>query len=185
MTGVAVVAEEQFDESELEFGDTPDLGDIENAPPGSRPVIEAAKRLGLPFFFQAFDKPTGTAEEAAAACKCSVSMIAKSIVFKGKQTKKPLMFLVSGKNRVNERLLSTIVGENIEKADADYVKRATGHSIGGVTPLALANRIPIMMDEELYNQPRIWIAAGTPNTVMSIPTLMLARTIAARIIRLD
>lgn len=184
MTGAAAMAE-NFDETELEFGDTPDLGDIENAPAASRPVIEAAKRMGLPFFFQVFDKPTGTAEEAAAACKCSVSQIAKAIVFKGKQTKKPLMFLVSGKNRVNEKLLSTIVGENIEKADADYVKRATGHSIGGVTPLALANRMPVMMDEELYNQPRVWIAGGTPNTVLSIPTMMLARTIAARIVKLD
>lgn len=184
MTGAAMSAE-QIDETELEFGDTPDLGDIDKAPPASLKVIEAAKRQGLPFFFRVFDQPTGTAEEAAKACQCDIAQIAKSIVFKGKQTKKPLMFLVSGKNRINEKMLSNLVGENIEKADADYVRRATGHAIGGVTPLALANRIPIMMDEELYNQPRVWIAAGTPNTVMSIPTMMLARTIAARIIKLD
>jgi prolyl-tRNA editing enzyme YbaK/EbsC (Cys-tRNA(Pro) deacylase) len=183
MTGTAASA--VIDDTEQDFDEAHDEGDTSNAPPASLRVIEAARREGLPFRFRQFDQPTRTAEEAAAACGCGVAQIAKTIVFKGKQTKKPLLFLVSGKNRVNERLLSNIVGENIEKGDADYVRRATGHMIGGVSPLALANRMPVMMDEELYNLPRVWIAAGTPNTVMSVPTLMLARTIAARIIKLD
>ena len=170
------------EEPELEPGD---YGDVDKATGPSKRVIEIAMREELPFKFQIMDESTHTAEAAAAACKCSIDQIGKSIIFKGKATKKPYLFIVSGRNRVNEKAIAGMVGENLEKADADFVKRATGYAIGGVSPLGLANRMPIMMDEHLAQFGRIWIAAGTPNSVMSIPTMVLARTIAARLVKLD
>ena len=61
-----------------------------------------------------------TAEDAAKAIGCKVGQIAKSLVFKGTNTGKPYIFIVSGPNRLNEQKMTDVVGEEIEKADADF-----------------------------------------------------------------
>ena len=156
-----------------------------DAPEASRRAMLAADRLGLPYEFKTFDQSTRTAEDAARALNCSVSDIGKTLIFRGKLTKRPFLVLVSGKNRANEKTLATVIGENLEKADAEFVRKSTGYAIGGVTPVGLANRMPVLMDENLYERAKIWIAAGTPNRVLGLSTMMLARAIAARIIKLD
>jgi hypothetical protein len=42
-----------------------------------------------------------------------------------------------------------------------------------------------MMDEELARFGRIWCKAGAADLVMSVPTTILARAIAARMVKLD
>lgn len=154
-------------------------------PAATKRVTDAATRAGLPFSLRIMPDSTHTAEDAANACGCEIDLIVKSLVFKGKTTKKPFLMLVSGKNRVNEKNIAAMVGEVVEKADADLVKRATGYTIGGVPPIGLANRLPVLMDETLMRFARVWCAAGTANTVMSVPTHVLARAVAARVIKVD
>src|SRR5437773_12102331 len=78
---------------------------------------------------------TRTAKEAAQALGCLVEQIVKSLVFKGKESNTPILVVASGANRVNEQRLSELVGETIEKADADFVRQRTGFVVGGVPPL--------------------------------------------------
>lgn len=165
----------------------PDLPALNPAdiPAATKRVLDAATRAGLPCSLRIMPETTHTAEDAANACGCEIDLIVKSLVFKGKTTKKPFLMLVSGKNRVNEKNIALMVGEVVEKADADLVKRATGYAIGGVPPIGLSNRLPVLMDETLLRFARVWCAAGTANTVMSVPTHVLARAVAARVIKVD
>jgi prolyl-tRNA editing enzyme YbaK/EbsC (Cys-tRNA(Pro) deacylase) len=111
---------------------------------------------------------TRTAMDAAAAVGCQVGQIVKSLLFRGKQTKKPIFVAVSGANRVNEKALRDLVGEKIEKADADFVREKTGFAIGGVPPLAHLEPILAFVDEDLMQYEEIWAAAGTPNALFKL-----------------
>src|SRR4026209_567012 len=94
-------------------------------------VQEVLSRLGNDFEVAELPSTTRTAIDAATAIGCSVEQIAKSILFRTVNDKKPVMVIASGTNRVNESKLAEVVGEPVEKADADYVREKTGFVIGG------------------------------------------------------
>ncbi|MEY3125518.1 MAG: hypothetical protein RLZZ573_2038, partial [Pseudomonadota bacterium] len=78
-----------------------------------------------------FEQPVRTSAEAAAAIGCSVAVIAKSIVFRGQTSGLAVMVVASGDNRVSEAKVAALVGEGLGRADADFVRAATGYAIGG------------------------------------------------------
>ncbi len=111
---------------------------------------------------------TRTAKEAAQAIGCRVEQIVKSLVFKGKHSHNPVLVVASGPNRVNEQHISKLVGEPIEKADADFVRQRTGFVVGGVPPLGHNERLKTLIDEDLLQYGEIWAAAGTPHAVFQL-----------------
>lgn len=112
---------------------------------------------------------TRTAAEAANAIGCEVAQIAKSLIFKTCNSSKPVLVLVSGVNKVNEKTISNLVGESIEKADADFVRDITGFAIGGIPPFGHSKQIDfILIDEDLLQFEVVWAAAGTPFSVFNI-----------------
>jgi prolyl-tRNA editing enzyme YbaK/EbsC (Cys-tRNA(Pro) deacylase) len=122
------------------------------------------------FSYQVVELPqtTRTAAEAALAVGCQVEQIAKSIVFKTRQSGRPLLVIASGSNRVDEHRLSELAGEKIEKPDADYVKEKTGFVIGGVPPTGHSQKLETYIDEDLLKLGEIWAAAGTSFAVFKL-----------------
>jgi prolyl-tRNA editing enzyme YbaK/EbsC (Cys-tRNA(Pro) deacylase) len=111
---------------------------------------------------------TRTAADAASAVGCRVEQIAKSVIFQGKTSGKPVMVIASGSNRVNEKRLRDLISEPVKKADADFVRQHTGFAIGGVPPVGHANPIEIYIDQDLMRYAEIWAAAGTPHAVFKL-----------------
>jgi prolyl-tRNA editing enzyme YbaK/EbsC (Cys-tRNA(Pro) deacylase) len=111
---------------------------------------------------------TRTSAEAAAAIGCGVGQIAKSLVFVGKQSGQGILVIASGANRVDEKRLRQLVGEKIEKADADAVRTLTGYVIGGVPPIGHPQDLVTYIDQDLLQYAEIWAAAGHPNAVFSL-----------------
>ncbi|HKH95164.1 MAG TPA: YbaK/EbsC family protein, partial [Beijerinckiaceae bacterium] len=77
-------------------------------PPSAARVQAAAERLGLAIAVRDMPASTRTAEEAAAACGCDVAQIVKSLVFAGRDSGRPYLLLVSGKNRVDEARVAAV-----------------------------------------------------------------------------
>ncbi|HEY3310216.1 MAG TPA: YbaK/EbsC family protein [Anaerolineales bacterium] len=115
-----------------------------------------------------YSQTTRTSKEAAQAIGCTVAQIAKSLVFRGKSTGRPVLVIASGTNRVNETTLAQLVGEPVERPDADYVLEQTGFVIGGVPPLGHAQSLTTFIDKDLLQYPEIWAAAGNPNAVFRL-----------------
>jgi|SRR5580700_3760565 prolyl-tRNA editing enzyme YbaK/EbsC (Cys-tRNA(Pro) deacylase) len=134
-----------------------------------------AKVLELP-------NSTRTAEDAAVAIGCTVAQIVKSLIFRTKETNKPILVLASGPNRVNEKLITEAVGEEIIKADANFTREVTGFAIGGIPPLGHKHPIETFIDEDLLKLKELWAAAGTPNAVFSIDALMLENLTSGKVI---
>lgn len=131
-------------------------------------VEDALAARGLPGRVQERSEPTRSAAEAAAAVGCTVAQIAKSLVFRGVTTGGGVMVIASGANRVDEGKVAAVLGEPIAKADAAFVRAATGFAIGGVPPLAHATPLVVLIDQDLARFDRIWAAAGTPNAVFPL-----------------
>lgn len=112
---------------------------------------------------------TRTAADAARALGCVQAQIVKSLVFRDTATNEPIIVLASGVNRVNEKAIAQLVGNEIVKADADFVKRVTGYSIGGVPPFGHKREVALLVDHDLLLYDETWAAAGTPHAVFKIP----------------
>ena len=129
--------------------------------------INFLKHNNLDIKIHDFDEFTHTAQQAADALKCTVSEIAKSLIFKS-ESGKPILVVASGSNRVDTTKIANLLGETIDKADADFVKISTGYTIGGVPPFTFPQKIITFIDEDLLKFDHIWAAAGTNNSVFSL-----------------
>ncbi len=131
-------------------------------------IKEALDQSGIETIIKEFPSSTRTAQEAADAIGCTISQIAKSIIFKSKESGKPILIITSGSNRVDEKKVEKLINESLEKADADFVLNQTGYIIGGVPPFAHSTKITPLIDEDLLQYEEIWASAGTPNSVFKI-----------------
>ena len=134
----------------------------------ARRVQEALAAQGFAFDVREFPDSTRTSAEAAAAIDCSVAQIAKSLVFRGAQSGNAVLIIASGANRVDPAKAEALLGEAIKRADADFVREATGFAIGGVPPLGHDRPLVTLIDEALLAFEEIWAAAGTPNAVFRL-----------------
>ncbi|CAN5441388.1 YbaK/EbsC family protein [soil metagenome] len=137
---------------------------------------------GFSFNVVTLSASTRTANEAAVTIGCEVAQIVKSVLFRTKETHKPILVLASGINRVNEKLIAAQVGEPIIKADADFTREKTGFAIGGVPPIAHKYEIDTFIDEDLLQYQELWAAAGTPHSVFSLKSSDLNTLINGKII---
>ncbi len=150
----------------------------------ARKVQDALHERGLEVQVRELPASTRTAAEAAKAVGCAVAQIAKSLVFRGRQTGKAILVIASGANRVDLDALSAAVAEPVELADPDFVRLHTGFAIGGVPPVGHAQTLPTLIDEDLLNCDPIWAAAGTPRAIFPISPSELTRLTAGRVLPL-
>ena len=125
---------------------------------------------------------TRTAMEAAEAVGCSVGEIAKSLVFRAGD--RAVMAIMSGDHRLDTGKLARALGEDISRADADFVRATTGFVIGGVPPLGHATSMDIFMDTGLLRFDVVWAAAGSPFSVFAIEPDRLRAATGAKVMDL-
>lgn len=130
-----------------------------------------------------FEESTRTSQEAADRAGCSLGQITKSLIFKGKDSGKPILVLTSGANRVDEARLGRLAGEAITRPDADFVRNVTGFAIGGVPPLGHAQVMETYLDEDLMQYTTIWAAAGTANAIFELTPQQLENMTGGSVVK--
>lgn len=127
------------------------------------------------YAFEVLELPdsTRTAKDAAKAIGCSVPQIAKSLIFRGGESGKAILAIVSGSNQCNTDKLAALAGESIGKADAAFVREQTGFVIGGLPPTGHKQALATWIDADLLQYDEIWGAAGTPRAVFGMPSRQL------------
>ena len=126
-----------------------------------------------------FPAGTRTAADAAAAVGCTVAQIAKSIVFRAGE--RPVVIITSGANRVDPAKAEAALGVKLARADADWVREATGFAIGGVAPLGHRTPPLLLLDEDLLALDPVWAAAGSPSHVFRTSAAELRRMTGAAV----
>ena len=132
-----------------------------------RKAKKVQETLGPDFTVLEFDQPTASAAQAAEAIGCAIGQIAKSLVFADGEGG-PVLVIASGASQVDEAKVSQILGTRIHRADAGFVKRATGFSIGGVPPVGHPSQLTVVLDRTLQDFEEIWAAGGTPTSVFCL-----------------
>ena len=113
------------------------------------------------------DNSARTALEAASSLGCEVGAIVKSLLFKTDNSF--TLFLVSGDKRDPlNKIKKNLIIKDASMASADEVKKITGFTIGGVSPIGHLNKIPIIIDNSLERFENLYAAAGHPNCVFKI-----------------
>ena len=127
-------------------------------------VRNALALLGARGEVRALDDSARTAKEAAAALGIDVGQIASSLIFVADG--EPVLVIASGGHRVDTVQLASILEVNqIDKADADAVRKATGFAIGGVAPVGHPHPLRTIVDIALSRYDEVWAAGGHPHYV--------------------
>lgn len=136
-------------------------------PHGAQRVAAALQAAGHAHAPVMLDAAARTAQQAADALGITVGQIAKSIIFRHVADDRAVLVITAGDRRVDEQKVAALVGP-IARADADFVKRTTGYTIGGVPPVAHATAPIVLIDRTLGRFDTIWAAAGHPHTVFQL-----------------
>jgi len=134
---------------------------------GFERVSAALAARGHPHAPRWLDAAVRTSQQAADALGVAVGQIAKSVIFRRAGDDVAVLVIASGDRRVDEARVAAITGALL-RADAAFVKAATGFSIGGVAPLAHSTPPVTLIDRELFRFDEIWAAAGHPNGVFKL-----------------
>lgn len=148
----------------------------------ARKVQQVLESLGMSLKVIDMPDSTRTAQEAAQAVGCQVGQIVKSLVFRTKRSRRPVLVVASGQNRVNEKKSEALLGEPLGKADADFVRETTGFAIGGVPPVGHLQPIETFMDQDLLQYESIWAAAGTPKSVFCLTPADLVKMTNGKVV---
>lgn len=149
-------------------------------PAAAPSALKVQAVLGKHFQVLEVDAGARTAEDAATAIGCAVAQIAKSLIFRA-ASGRPVLVVASGAHRVDEKAIARLVGEPIARADADFVREATGFAIGGVPPVGHRTAPVTLIDQSLMALGEIWAAAGTPNAVFRLAPADLVELTGGRV----
>ena len=108
-----------------------------------------------------------TAQDAATALGCNVGAIVKSLLFSAGNNF--VLCLVSGDKRCSLNKLKKILDiKDVSMANPKDVKKITGYTIGGVSPVGHLSKLKIYIDSSLERFTTVFAAAGHPNCVFKI-----------------
>ena len=130
-------------------------------------VEKDLKAFDLKLKVEVLNSSARTAIDAANSLKCEVGAIVKSLLLKADNGF--VLCLVSGDKKCSLSKIKKITGKkDVCMANAEDVKKQTGFTIGGVSPVGLLNNLDIMIDDQLNRFQDIFAAAGHPNAIFKI-----------------
>jgi prolyl-tRNA editing enzyme YbaK/EbsC (Cys-tRNA(Pro) deacylase) len=147
-------------------------------------VARYLHQAGHPHAPVLLDDAARTAQQAADGLNVQLGQIAKSIIFKRKPDATAVLVVTSGDLRVDEKKVQALVcadGQKLGRADADFVREATGYAIGGVPPVAHAKPGVVLIDAQLARFEVIWAAAGHPHAVFQLSVAQLQELTQAKL----
>ncbi len=156
------------------------MGDARPLSPSAQRVQDALAAAGIASRVVEYDVPARTSAEAAAVLGCAVGQIAKSLVFRA-ASGAPVLVIASGAHRVDEAKVAALAGEPIGKADAAFVRAATGYAIGGIPPFAHGQPMPAFVDRNLVQYATVYAAGGTPHAMFPIAPADLVRVAGGQV----
>ena len=137
-------------------------------------VSKILKDFDETFSVNTLENSARTANEAAASLNCEVGAIIKSLIFKTENSF--ILCLVSGDKKVSLiKIKKFLKVKDVSMADAEDVKKITGFTIGGVSPIGHLNKIDVYIDKSLERFSNLFAAAGHPNCIFKIDFLNLQK----------
>ena len=130
-------------------------------------VLRILKDFDKSLEITVLDSSARTAIDAAASLNCEVGAIVKSLLLRTDNSF--ILCLVSGDKKCSLNKIKKILNKkDVSMASADQVKKQTGFSIGGVSPVAHLEKSKTLIDSSLSRFENLYAAAGHPNSIFKI-----------------
>jgi prolyl-tRNA editing enzyme YbaK/EbsC (Cys-tRNA(Pro) deacylase) len=141
-------------------------------------VLETLRSLEVPHEVIHIDPAYADTEEFCARYGFPLETSANTIVVASKRGEKryvACVLLATTRLDVNGVVRRTMGFSKASFADAEETAALTGMEIGGVTPFALPEGLPILVDARVLEQPEVIVGAGSRDKKLSIdPAGLLA-----------
>jgi prolyl-tRNA editing enzyme YbaK/EbsC (Cys-tRNA(Pro) deacylase) len=125
-------------------------------------VLVAAE---LPGRIRLLEEAAPTAAAAAELLGVEVGAIANSLIF-ATGDGEAVLVLASGAHRVDTARAGAALGVGpLRRADAGFVRAATGQPIGGVAPFGHPRPLRTAIDTALAAHARVWAGGGIPHAM--------------------
>lgn len=136
---------------------------------------------GIKVKFLEFSEPVLSVKDSADKLGVGPERIAKSLVFVDEK-KTPILVIVGGDRRVNEKRLSRLHGSEIRMAKAREVEKYTGYKVGEVPPIGL--RLKTFVDRGVINFDTVIAGGGTTRTLIEVSPKDIIKASETRIVDL-
>lgn len=158
---------------------------MEGAADAETRVLEFLARHGIPFHRLAIDPAFADTEAFCARYGVAPEISGNTLIVASRRTPKQHAACVVTATRkldVNHRVREILEAGKLSFATADETLALTGMLIGGVTPFALPEDIPILVDEPIRDLPEIVLGAGSRSSKVRLDPAALARVPGLRFV---
>lgn len=143
------------------------------------PVTTTLDRLHLPYRLFTHLGPVTSLEQAAAERGQRPAQVVRSILFRLGQNRFAVV-LVAGPSQVDWRGLRRQLGQSrLTMASEEEVPAVTGYQTGAVSPLGLAQPLPIYIDDSVTAEEEISLGSGLRGTTVILRTVDLLAALPA------
>jgi prolyl-tRNA editing enzyme YbaK/EbsC (Cys-tRNA(Pro) deacylase) len=151
---------------------------VETWPEPVERVARILRERGVDARLEEFADGTHTARDAARAVGCEPAQIVKSLVFVCDGL--PILALVPGDRRADPVKVAAAAGAGYARsANAAEVLAATGFEPGAVAPFPAPQIRAVYLDRLLLRHELVWTGAGSPNHIVGLSPLDVARVTQA------
>lgn len=113
-----------------------------------------------------FEQSSATVELAAQAVGVIPARIAKTLSFH--KDEGGMLVVAAGDARIDNKKFKATFGCKARMLSPEEALSFTGHSVGGVCPFALAQPLPVYLDESLKRFDCVYPACGSSNSAIRL-----------------
>ena len=127
---------------------------------------EYLKKFNLEDRIMEFDVLSATVREAANALGCTEGEIAKTLSFLVGD--KPILIVTAGDSKIDNSKYKKEFSTKAKMIAFDDVEKIIGHSVGGVCPFGINEKVEVYLDESLKQYEIIYPACGSSNSAVKL-----------------
>ena len=142
------------------------------------PAIRALREKKIEFEPHVYEyAEKGGTRHSAEVLKVDEHAVVKTLVFETNE-RKPLMVLQHGDFQVSTKILARILSvKTITPIAPEKANKLTGYLIGGTSPFGVKTKMPIYVEETIFDLERIYINGGKRGFLIAIEPRVLRDTL--------
>ena len=148
----------------------------------STPATTVARQAGISYELHPYDhdpRSTAYGDEAAAALGVDRGRLFKTLVAAVDGSLAVAVVPVAGSLDL-KALAGALGGKRAVMAEPAAAARATGYVTGGISPLGLRSRLPVVVDASAADWPTVYVSAGRRGLQLELAPADLVRLAGAR-----
>lgn len=127
------------------------------------PAVRAARAAGIWFELREYphdEREESYGLEAAAALGLPPEQVLKTLVVNLDQHRLAVALVPVGKTLDLKALADATGAKRAAMADAAVAERATGYTVGGISPLGQRKCLPTVIDASVLQHPQVYVSGG-------------------------